>query len=286
MLDAIMEAHRLNQELIAHAARAAREGRPAAAGAPRGRRPTRSSRQLHDRYARRPPRGQEDPASSRSGTPPSRSCRSGSSPRSRPEAPPAGADGPTPLQVKSAFYALQERVVREMILDGYRPDGRGPKDLRPISCEVAVLPSDPRLGHLPARRDPGAGHHRARHRRRRAAGRRHHGGVLARSSSSTTTCRSFAVGEVRPIRGPGRREIGHGMLAERSVAPILPDPQRFPYTIRVISRHPRVQRLQLDGLGLRRHAQPDGRRRADHRPGRRHLDRPGRGPRSPAATSS
>ena len=46
---------------------------------------------------------------------------------------------------------------------------------------------------------------------------------------------SFAVGEVRPIRGPGRREIGHGMLAERSVAPVLPDPQRFPYTIRVVS---------------------------------------------------
>ncbi len=45
----------------------------------------------------------------------------------------------------------------------------------------------------------------------------------------------FAVGEVRPIRGPGRREIGHGALAERSVAPILPSSNRFPYTIRVIS---------------------------------------------------
>jgi len=46
---------------------------------------------------------------------------------------------------------------------------------------------------------------------------------------------SFSVGEVRPIRGPGRREIGHGALAERSVKPILPDPEAFPYTIRVIS---------------------------------------------------
>jgi polyribonucleotide nucleotidyltransferase len=45
----------------------------------------------------------------------------------------------------------------------------------------------------------------------------------------------YAVGEVRPIRGPGRREIGHGALAERSVAPVLPDPNRFPYTIRVVS---------------------------------------------------
>jgi polyribonucleotide nucleotidyltransferase len=45
----------------------------------------------------------------------------------------------------------------------------------------------------------------------------------------------FSVGEVRPIRGPGRREIGHGMLAERSVNPVLPDHEEFPYTIRVIS---------------------------------------------------
>src|SRR5690606_37516865 len=52
-----------------------------------------------------------------------------------------GDDVPTPAKVKSAYYALQERVVRETILDGYRPDGRGPKDLRRISCEVGVLPS-------------------------------------------------------------------------------------------------------------------------------------------------
>src|ERR1043165_8603230 len=45
----------------------------------------------------------------------------------------------------------------------------------------------------------------------------------------------FSVGECRPIRGPGRREIGHGALAERSVKPVLPDPEEFPYTIRVIS---------------------------------------------------
>ena len=45
----------------------------------------------------------------------------------------------------------------------------------------------------------------------------------------------FSVGECRPIRGPGRREIGHGALAERSVKPVLPDPNDFPYTIRIIS---------------------------------------------------
>src|SRR4029079_13580297 len=46
---------------------------------------------------------------------------------------------------------------------------------------------------------------------------------------------SFSVGEVKPIRGPGRREIGHGALAERSVEPVLPDPEEFPYTIREIA---------------------------------------------------
>src|SRR5205814_4509700 len=46
---------------------------------------------------------------------------------------------------------------------------------------------------------------------------------------------SYSVGEVRPIRGPGRREIGHGALAERSVKPVVPNPEAFPYTIRVIS---------------------------------------------------
>src|SRR5690606_4769192 len=45
----------------------------------------------------------------------------------------------------------------------------------------------------------------------------------------------YSVGEVRPIRGPGRREIGHGALAERSLAPVVPSNERFPYTIRVIS---------------------------------------------------
>ena len=58
---------------------------------------------------------------------------------------------------------------------------------------------------------------------------------------------SFSVGECRPIRGPGRREIGHGALAERSVNPVLPDHEEFPYTIRVISRHSGIERFELDG---------------------------------------
>src|SRR5258707_10949850 len=55
------------------------------------------------------------------------------------------------------------------------------------------------------------------------------------SSRLHYTCRPFSVGETRPIRGPGRREIGHGALAERSVEPVIPADTHFPYTIRIVS---------------------------------------------------
>ncbi len=145
------------------------------------------------------------------------------------------AEGPpTATAVKSAFYALQERVVREMILDGYRPDGRGPKDIRKLSCEVSVLPSTHgsaifQRGETQALVTTvlGTG----------ADAQRVEGimGEFSKIFSLDYNMPSFSVGEVRPIRGPGRREIGHGMLAERSVAPILPPPSEFPYTIRVVS---------------------------------------------------
>ena len=88
---------------------------------------------------------------------------------------------------------------------------------------------------------------------------------------------SFSVGECRPIRGPGRREIGHGALAERSVKPVLPIPNDFPYTIRVISDILESNGSVVDGLGVRRDTGPDGRRRADQQSRGRHLGRPGAG---------
>jgi polyribonucleotide nucleotidyltransferase len=150
--------------------------------------------------------------------------------------PPAGQQpsGPTPVQVKAAFYALQERVVRELILDGYRSDGRGPKDLRLISCEVEVLP----CVHGSAIFQRGETQALVTTVLGTGADEQRVDGIMEEYSKKfylDYNMPHFAVGEVRPIRGPGRREIGHGMLAERSVAPILPDPQRFPYTIRVIS---------------------------------------------------
>ncbi len=148
--------------------------------------------------------------------------------------PATGESKYTPEQVAGAFEALEERVVRDLILEGKRIDGRDPKQLRAISCEVGVLP------------------------------RTHGSAVFQRGETQalvTTTLGTvsdeqrvdglgeeyskkfmldynfppFSVGECRPIRGPGRREIGHGALAERSLKAVIPGPDKFPYTIRVVS---------------------------------------------------
>ena len=135
---------------------------------------------------------------------------------------------------RKGWHDLEEKVIRDQILSGVRSDGRTANELRAIHCEVDLLP-------------------------------RLHGSALfqrGETQSLMTVCLgtgrdeqrvdglfeeytkrfmldynfpSFSVGECRPIRGPGRREIGHGALAERSVNPVLPDHDSFPYTIRVIS---------------------------------------------------
>ncbi len=148
--------------------------------------------------------------------------------------PEAGEAKYTPEQVSAAFSALEERVVRDLILEGQRIDGRGVKDIRPIHCEVGVLP-------------------------------RPHGSAVIQRGETQALCTTvlgtssdeqrvdglmdeyskkfmldynfppFSVGECRPIRGPGRREIGHGALAERSLKSVIPPTDTFPYTIRLVS---------------------------------------------------
>ncbi len=137
--------------------------------------------------------------------------------------------------IQDSERAILKEEARVMILnDGIRPDGRKPEEIRPISCEVGVLP------------------------------RVHGSGLFTRGQTQVLTVVTlgaigevqiieglgieefkrymhhynfppFSTGEVRPMRGPGRREIGHGALAERSLYPVIPSQEDFPYTIRLVS---------------------------------------------------
>ena len=136
--------------------------------------------------------------------------------------------------VKTAIHDLEEEVTREIIRTGKRTDGRAMDELRPIECTAGVLP-------------------------------RVHGSAIFQRGETQALCTvvlgtgkdeqivdgldpeygekfylhynfpPFSVGEAKRITGPGRREIGHGKLAERALAPVLPDVDQFPYTVRVVS---------------------------------------------------
>jgi len=135
-----------------------------------------------------------------------------------------------------AVYQYQKKTVRKMILkDHKRPDGRGITEIRPLAAEIDILP------------------------------RVHGSGMFTRGQTqilnictlaplseaqkidgldeNETSKRymhhynfpSYSVGETKPSRGPGRREIGHGALAERALVPVLPTAEEFPYAIRTVS---------------------------------------------------
>jgi polyribonucleotide nucleotidyltransferase len=130
--------------------------------------------------------------------------------------------------------ALQEVVRRNTIQQGRRADGRGLRDIRPIHCEVSLLP------------------------------RTHGSGLFSRGETQVLTIATlgtvsdeqildgleaeepkrymhhynfppYSTGETRPLRSPGRREVGHGALAERALLPVIPPEEGFPYTIRLVS---------------------------------------------------
>jgi polyribonucleotide nucleotidyltransferase len=145
------------------------------------------------------------------------------------------AEGPYTLaSFQKAWHDLEARIVRDLIQDGTRPDGRDYKTLRAITCEVDLLPRVHgsalfQRGETQALITVTLGTGRDEQRV---------DGLFDEYSKRFMldyNFPSFSVGEVRPIRGPGRREIGHGALAERSVNPVLPDHDVFPYTVRVIS---------------------------------------------------
>ncbi len=136
--------------------------------------------------------------------------------------------------VKNAIHDLEEKVIRDSILDGVRSDGRDGKTLRPIECHANVIPRVHgsaifQRGETQALITITLGTGRDEQRV---------DGLFEEYSKKFMldyNFPSFSVGECRPIRGPGRREIGHGALAERSINPVLPDADEFPYTIRVVS---------------------------------------------------
>ncbi len=137
--------------------------------------------------------------------------------------------------VKLVFHSLEYTEVRNMILEKkVRADGRGPADIRPITCEVGVLP-----------RTHGS-----------ALFTRGETQSLAVVTLGTTDDEQridalegeyyrtfmlhynfppFSVGEARPLRSPGRREVGHGALAERALRSVIPGKDKFPYTLRIVS---------------------------------------------------
>ena len=137
--------------------------------------------------------------------------------------------------IKGAFEELKRNVFRGLVIHQERRiDGRGLKDIRPIACEVEVLP-----------RTHGS-----------ALFTRGETQALVVTTLGTTSDEQrvdaligehfkkfmlhynfppFSVGEVKFLRGPGRREIGHGNLAERALVPVLPPEENFPYTVRIVS---------------------------------------------------
>ena len=137
-------------------------------------------------------------------------------------------------QFKSAFHDLEAIVFRELIFEGKRLDGRAPADLRQVTCEVDLLPKV----HGSALFTRGETQSLATLTLGTSRDQQRVDGLLEEYSKRFMldyNFPSYSVGEVRPIRGPGRREIGHGMLAERSVQSVLPPADKFPYTVRCIS---------------------------------------------------
>ena len=137
--------------------------------------------------------------------------------------------------IKEAIYRLEKKCVREMILkEQKRPDGRKIDEIRPLSCEVGLLPR----AHGSAMFTRGQTQVLSVATLGMASEEQILDGLDEEESKRYMHHYNFpaySVGEARPSRGPGRREIGHGALAERALVPVIPSEAEFPYTIRVVS---------------------------------------------------
>ena len=128
---------------------------------------------------------------------------------------------------------LQKEFRRHVLVDGSRPDGRGLREMRPITCEVALLPRTHGTGLFT----------RGETQILSVATLGSTGDAQKLDTLSPEVTKRFtlhynfppySVGETRRMTGPGRREIGHGALAERALAPVLPTEEEFPYTLRLV----------------------------------------------------
>ncbi len=138
-------------------------------------------------------------------------------------------------EIKNAFHDVLKEEVRSMILEtGNRPDGRQPDQIRPVTCEVEVLP----------RVHGSAIFTRGQTQVMSIATLGAKGDIQELDTTGVEEFKrylhhynfpGFSVGETRPLRGPGRREIGHGALAERALLPVIPGEEDFPYTVRIVS---------------------------------------------------
>ena len=143
-------------------------------------------------------------------------------------------EDPSPLL--EAFHEVERDLMRSMILDeGKRVDGRGLRDIRPITCEVGVLPR----AHGSALFTRGETQALVTTTLGTSGEEQMLDNLVGEDSKSFMVHYNFppfSVGEVRPIRGVSRREVGHGNLAEKALSAVIPDnDEEFPYTIRVVS---------------------------------------------------
>lgn len=138
-------------------------------------------------------------------------------------------------RIVSILIDLEQKDIREMILkEGVRIDGRKPNEIRPITCEIGVLPrahgsSIFTRGQTQALAVATLGSKMDEQKIEDLEGE------STKSYMLHYNFPPFSVGEVRPVRGPGRREIGHGALAERAIQPVIPKEELFPYTVRIVS---------------------------------------------------
>ncbi|MDP3731933.1 MAG: polyribonucleotide nucleotidyltransferase [Candidatus Omnitrophota bacterium] len=144
-------------------------------------------------------------------------------------------EGYLAADVKTALVEIEKKQVRKKILDeNVRIDGRGFKDIRSITCEVSVLPRTHgsslfTRGQTQSLAITTLGTGEDEQLIEALEGKKYKSFMLHYSFPP------FSVGETAPVRGPGRREIGHGALAEKSLLAVMPSKEKFPYTIRVVS---------------------------------------------------